>query len=127
MLRLFAGLVAAIFVPLAAPAILLAAPVTYKISGYIRDFGGDAYLLNGTVMRYGGFTGFYTFDDAAVDENADPAVGDYWSRGTPYGFTLNVGSYALQTDPDRAELQVEVGNGPDHFFAKSTKNRSLEN
>jgi hypothetical protein len=61
------------------------------------------------------FTGTYTINPAAPDENQSPLIGDYWHRSAPYGVTVRIGDRVFRTDPGAVEFLVETVNGLQHI------------
>ena len=98
--------------------------VTYRFSGVITERFGDAFpeIAPGTP-----FTGSYTFNVNAPDENSLATVGDYWHSATPYGIVVDVGSHRFQTDPTNVMFLVEVCNdhgnpASDNYLLRSYNN-----
>lgn len=83
-----------------------AAPVTFGFTGSITQVGLDEL---GTGVAFGdGFSGQYTFDDAAVDAIADTAQGSYSAFGGGYGLSVDIGSSSFAVS---GYLNVGTGNG----------------
>ena len=96
--------------------------VTFRFSGTITDVYESPFsdIAVGTP-----FTGIYTFNLGAVDENSLPTVGDYYHRTAPYGVTVLVGNRLFRSDPADVEFVVEVVNdhsGSDNYMFASYRN-----
>jgi hypothetical protein len=104
-----------------------AAPVTYTITATISDVFDPSGLLGPTIAVGGTLTGSYTFDDATLDTNSDPTVGDYWHIDAGYGIRLQGGGYTFETDPSNVEFLVEIVNRPDgdNYLLRSYNNLPL--
>lgn len=70
-----------------------ASPITFAFTG----------VLSGPIPL---FSGSYTFDSQAVDQNPDPKVGFYVSSGGPFGMAFHLGSVTISSDT----VQITVTN-----------------
>lgn len=81
-------------------------------------FQVDASITNGAPVE-----GFYLYDDAASDSNADGTVGDYRFTSGANGITVKVGPYVFRTNPSHVNFLMEVVNrDTDHFVVHSYYN-----
>jgi hypothetical protein len=120
---LFAGLSALL------PGIASAYPITIDIEAVVRDFRDDGGLLGGSIGVGSLFTGSYTYESTAPDNNDFPGVSDYWHSQSPYGITVGSGGLTFATDPDNVQFLVEMVNdhyaGFDNYLLHSYKNLPL--
>jgi len=111
---------------LAPAAAATAAPISFKITGRIESVSDVSGVLDGSVAPGAPFTGVYTFDSAASDQNSDPTVGDYYTRSAAGRFHVAAGNYSFESDPAHLELLVEVVNrSRDNYLVRSYVNRPL--
>jgi Collagen triple helix repeat (20 copies) len=103
-----------------------AAQVTFRITGHIAEVQDFGPSLDGSIVPGGTFTGTYSFDTAASDQNADPTVGDYWFQGASSGVHVTMGNYLFETDPAQVLFLLEVVNRPgdDDYVFHSYNNRT---
>ncbi|MCX5638919.1 MAG: hypothetical protein NTX52_14680 [Planctomycetota bacterium] len=75
-------------------------------------------------------TGNYTYDTDTPDQNPSPTIGHYQYSSSPYGVSLSVNGFILQTDPDHVDFLVGTlndENGRDSYGFISYNNQSLPN
>jgi hypothetical protein len=98
--------------------------VNFKFSGIVTDADVEESSLDGSVTNGTPFTGFYTYDTAAIDANTNPAVGDYEFTNSVCGVVIKVGSYVFRTSPDHVEFNIEIVNQikDDSFYFGSFAN-----
>lgn len=102
-----------------------ATQMTFRITGHIATVDDPSATLDGSVVPGGNFTGTYSFDSAAVDQNADPTVGDYWFQAAPNGVHVTMGNYVFETDPAQVLFLLEVVNrSSDGYVFHSYNNRT---
>jgi hypothetical protein len=99
------------FVLAAAPP-LAAQDVSFRFSGNLVFVQTSPFP---EIVEGQPFTGTYTINAAAPDENLSAQIGDYWHRSTPYGVTVRIGDRVFRTDPDAVEFLVETVNGFHHI------------
>ena len=61
--------------------VVLAEPVTVRVSGTVTQVDDPFNVLGGAVAPSMPFSGEYTFDSATLDENPGSTVGDYVRPG----------------------------------------------
>ena len=86
----------------AAPA--FAQEVTVTFAGRITDVDNSPFP---GIAVDTPFTGSYTFNAAASDDNPMAQVGDYWHYAAPYGVTLTIAGHTFRTDPTNVQFLVE--------------------
>ena len=120
---LFAGLAALL------PGKAMAYPIIIDIEAVVRDVSDVGGLLGGAIGAGSLITGLYAYESTAPDNNDFPGVSDYWHSASPYGITLNSGSYTFATDPDNVRFLVEIVNnhysGYDNYVLHSYQNLDL--
>lgn len=108
---------------LALPAVARAQNVTFRFAGTVTDVYNSPFsdIAVGTP-----FTGTYTFNLGAADDNTFPGVADYWHRSAPYGVTVKIGERTFRSDPLAVEFLVELVNdhysGFDNYLFRSYRN-----
>jgi Collagen triple helix repeat (20 copies) len=105
--RRIRDVVCTVAVLLAAPVAAHAQDVTFRFSGTISEVDNSPFsdIAPGTP-----FSGTYTFNLGAADENSLPSVGDYWHRAAPYGVTVRIGNRVFRSDPSAVEFLIEVAD-----------------
>jgi hypothetical protein len=93
--------------------------VTFSFSGTITEAYNSPFsdITPGTP-----FTGWYTFDRSAADENPMAQVGDYWHRTSATGVIVKIGSHVFRTTPSNPNFLIEVidnYSGLDNYLAPS--------
>lgn len=107
---------------LAAPIAARAQDVTFRFSGAISEVYNSPFI---EIAPGTPFSGTYTFNLGAADENGFPTVGDYWHRSAPYGITLRIGNRVFRTDPSAVDFLIEVADnhsGSDNYLFRSYRN-----
>ncbi len=102
--------------------------VTFRFSGAINQLDRSPFPDIGPGTT---FTGCYTFDIGAPDQNGAPTVGDYWHSSQQYGMVVRVGSHVFQTNRSAVEFLVELVNdhgnpASDNYLIRSYVNLPTE-
>ena len=107
-LRMFRAVVCTFIVVLATPLAARAQDVTFQFSGTITDASNSPFadIAVGTP-----FSGRYTFNLGATNENSFPGVADYWYRSAPYGVTVRIGTHEFRSNPAAVEFLIEQVHG----------------
>jgi hypothetical protein len=96
---------------LAAPC--AAAPVTFAFTGTVADGQVSPADTSGIVIEAGmRFSGSYTFESTAPDDNSAPRGANYFMQGAPYGMTFSLGAFttSLSVDMEISTWQANPGN-----------------
>lgn len=121
--RMFRAVVCTFIVGLATPLPARAQDVTFRFSGTIAQVSNSPFadIAVGTP-----FSGRYTFNLGAPNENSFPGVADYWYRSAPYGVTVRIGSREFKTNPAAVEFLIEQVHGHyvgiDNYLFRSYSN-----
>jgi len=86
--------------------------VTIQIVAIIASVSDGSNLLGGNIEVGNNITGTYTYDPAAVDENASATVGQYMHDSPPYGIFLDINGYVFKTD--LSDVNFLVGLSDNH-------------
>lgn len=76
---------------------------------YLDDYSDK---LNSQIELGDTIVGTLSYSLNVTDDNADPAVGDYWNYDAPYGIILHVGGIGFQTDNSNINFLCEAVNYP---------------
>jgi hypothetical protein len=107
----------------AAPIAARAQDVSFRFSGTITDVSSSPFtdVAVGTP-----FSGTYTFNLGAVNENGFPGVADYWYRSAPYGVAVRIGNHEFKSNPASVEFLIELVHGHysgiDNYLFRSYSN-----
>lgn len=95
---------------LLAPAAVRAAPISLFFAGVIESVSDPTGALDGSVATGTPFTGRYTFESTAPDQDSFARFGIYDSTGAPYGMSVEIGSYSSRSDPVSGTVRIEVSD-----------------
>ena len=100
--------------------------VTFSFTGTVTEAVNSPF---GDITPGTTFTGWYTFNTAAVDENGMEQVGDYWHRTSPYGVIVQIGSHVFRTNPSDVNFLIEVIDNYqslDNYLFRSYNNEPVD-
>lgn len=83
---------------------------TVQFEAVVAEIDDPSGLMTDLITVGESWSGSYTWLVDTVDDNEDPAVGDYWHESAPYGLSINVGEATLLSDPNAVLFLVEVVN-----------------
>ena len=96
----------------------------FTFRGTIGEADDPSFVLDGSITNGAAFEGFYIFDSAAADSNADPTVGDYKFTNSTFGVVVRVGNYVFRTNPRHVDFLIEVVDraASDNYVLRSYNN-----
>jgi hypothetical protein len=95
---------------LLAPTAVRAAPISLFFTGVIDSVFDPTGALDGSVASGTPFTGRYTFESTAPDDDSFARLGIYDSTGAPYGMSVEIGSYSFWSNPVSGTVGIEVSD-----------------
>lgn len=87
-----------------------ATPYAYRVTGDVTLVDDMASALGGQINVGDRLYVDYVYDPSTPDSNAAAEVGDYWHTTAPYGVYVNMGPWALRSDPANVNFLVEYVN-----------------
>lgn len=95
----------------------------FKFQGTITQVSNTEFYLDNSVAAGTAFEGFYIYDTATADSNADTTVGDYRHTNGMFGMVVKVGNYTFRTNPEHVDFLLEtVNRSTDHYLIRSYHN-----
>jgi hypothetical protein len=86
------------------------APVTVEFSGTITLVQDETPILDGSVQIGTPFSGSFSYDSGAVDQNPDPTLGTYLFTTAPAAFRIEVGNYVFEAPSSAPDLAIFIEN-----------------
>jgi hypothetical protein len=86
------------------------APVTVEFSGNVTLVQDETPILDGSVQVGTPFSGSFTYDSQAVDQNPDPTLGLYLFTSPPAAFRIAVGNYVFEAPSSAPDLAMFIEN-----------------
>jgi hypothetical protein len=107
-----------------------AQPRTFYLAARVDMVMDASGILVGTVAPGDTIRGSYTYELSTMDSNSLPTVGDYWHHVSPYGISLDAGTYQFLTNSGDVQFLVEIVNNHgtpmrDNYLLRSYRNIAM--